>query len=745
MECGGWGPCGVRREGDNSNNSVTPAKGKASGRTRSIHEMFTPTSSDVPTAPKVAGVKPNHFHTDVSSTPPPLPEVSSPPVSDSPSAESLGMTATPSPVSIPALLDSGGRPQSHSDMDDCIGTADGVLLDMILKDVLRTHPSLQFFIDPTYTRKRYMVLARVLFVWSKLNPAVSYVQGMNEIVGVLFYVLGSAEATHLLDSAAPPEEEEEEEEEEALPNHRRDGDDKSGGVTAAAAFAAFAAAAGGGRPVAHPDATPEDPRYFSEHEADVEADLYHIFSTIMCQLVDLFTPSLDDSLTGLTGRLEELGALILLHDPQLHDHLSSHQVETTYYGMRWLTTLLSREFTLPDTIRLWDSMLASADLPNFLRYICATMVMLVREQLLATNDFATIINLLQSYPPHIDVDTVLVCSRGLYAYETVIRHIMKSRAIGLDAAMHEVPIPQGGLHGSGKRDHKHEHHSGENDYSHLSPSGVPLHQQHVFIAFGVVSGAHRTGRWRKGSSLDSNAVENFLFSSSSSADGGGGDHNHTVAEAAEAMKEVGHNIASGIAHGTQNIAYSTVEASKGAGKVAANLGRNLMSWGKAAANATNKAAAEVMHKLEREREAARDDAQERSREAERAQEEEERAKELVALLKTDEVRATKAAAAAKVELLGKKVGEWGRGLAETGERLSSDIVLRLSKEFDEGMSVLSGSGSAGGLHDDDDDDSDEGGEEEEDDDEEEKEKEDGAAKVKVNHAPRRSQSDLDII
>lgn len=42
-------------------------------------------------------------------------------------------------------------------------------------------------IDPLLS----LVFQRVLFVYAKLNPGVKYVQGMNELLGALFYVLAA--------------------------------------------------------------------------------------------------------------------------------------------------------------------------------------------------------------------------------------------------------------------------------------------------------------------------------------------------------------------------------------------------------------------------------------------------------------------------------------------------------------------------------------------------------------------------
>ena len=57
----------------------------------------------------------------------------------------------------------------------------------IEKDVLRTHPGLHFFNRSTQQR-----LGDMLYVYAKLNPGISYVQGMNELLAPLYYVIAQA-------------------------------------------------------------------------------------------------------------------------------------------------------------------------------------------------------------------------------------------------------------------------------------------------------------------------------------------------------------------------------------------------------------------------------------------------------------------------------------------------------------------------------------------------------------------------
>lgn len=62
------------------------------------------------------------------------------------------------------------------------------LLENIRKDVKRTKTSINFFNLVTNEESNMDRLVRILFVYAKLNPDISYVQGMNEILAVIFFV-----------------------------------------------------------------------------------------------------------------------------------------------------------------------------------------------------------------------------------------------------------------------------------------------------------------------------------------------------------------------------------------------------------------------------------------------------------------------------------------------------------------------------------------------------------------------------
>jgi hypothetical protein len=171
-----------------------------------------------------------------------------------------------------------------------------------------------------------------------------------------------------------------------------------------------------------------------------EADTYFLFNTLMAEMSDIFVPAMDNHDTGIQGRINNMNSLLSLHDPEVACHLEEVGIHASFYAIRWLTTLLSREFLLPDTIRLWDSMFASTHKDNFLRYVCVTMVMVIRDDLLK-GDFSSCLRLLQSYPPPTNLDSLLESSRALWIYESQITLACHKGGISLSQALCTISPP----------------------------------------------------------------------------------------------------------------------------------------------------------------------------------------------------------------------------------------------------------------------------------------------------------------
>ena len=65
------------------------------------------------------------------------------------------------------------------------------VLELIQKDIKRTYPELSFFQSPSHNNKKETnqdVIKRLLFIFAKKYPEISYVQGLNFIIANIFYV-----------------------------------------------------------------------------------------------------------------------------------------------------------------------------------------------------------------------------------------------------------------------------------------------------------------------------------------------------------------------------------------------------------------------------------------------------------------------------------------------------------------------------------------------------------------------------
>lgn len=261
------------------------------------------------------------------------------------------------------------------------------LLSDILKDVARTNPELAFFQRKATQRS----MTRVLFLFARLNPGVHYVQGMNELLAPLLFACASehgvtylraeAQAFFLLTT---------------LMGDLRDcfveSLDESEGVSTALYCTAL-----------HCTAL----WYCGAIQASHVRCSLHFASTRLHFIVLLSQ--------GLGGTLREFQTLLSETDARLDAHLKSMGIDPRFYGIRWFTTLLSREFHMADTLRLWDDLFASSDRHRHLLRLAVGMLLAQRRKL-TKQDFAGCLRMLQDEPPS-DVEDVIKHAEKIRASE----------------------------------------------------------------------------------------------------------------------------------------------------------------------------------------------------------------------------------------------------------------------------------------------------------------------------------------
>mmetsp|Transcript_106762 Transcript_106762/g.300107 ORF Transcript_106762/g.300107 Transcript_106762/m.300107 type:complete len:485 (-) Transcript_106762:55-1509(-) len=160
---------------------------------------------------------------------------------------------------------------------------------------------------------------------------------------------------------------------------------------------------------------------------NVEADTFFCFSLVMADMRDSFVQSLDQTDSGMIGRIEQFDRLLRKKDHEVWQHLDAERVSPLYYSVRWLTLMLTQELEMPDVHRVWDSLLSDvasrtaklSDQPSLLIYICVAMVARIRAELLAA-DFTKCVGMLQHYSAF-SVEELLQSAADLQAYDASAR------------------------------------------------------------------------------------------------------------------------------------------------------------------------------------------------------------------------------------------------------------------------------------------------------------------------------------
>lgn len=262
------------------------------------------------------------------------------------------------------LVSSNDHPLStHSDSVWNTYFQDKEMREQIDRDVERTHPDLNFF-SGVYSKDEMphrSKMGRSLFVYYKLNPGIRYVQGMNELYAVLYYVIGAASSRNTVDEGL-----------------------------------------------------------IDMVDVDPEVAAFYCFVDLMGEFRDNFCVQLDKSQLGISGRMQQLSQQLKCFDPLLWQHLeSSLQIVPQLYAFRWVTTLFTQDFELPEVIIIWDHMLAVEDSrSDYILRVCTAMLMLERENLLKA-DFAQAMKILQHYPAP-DLFHLLKDANSLVDYKSII-------------------------------------------------------------------------------------------------------------------------------------------------------------------------------------------------------------------------------------------------------------------------------------------------------------------------------------
>ncbi|KAK5693845.1 hypothetical protein LTR17_024971 [Elasticomyces elasticus] len=216
----------------------------------------------------------------------------------------------------------------------------------IQQDVDRCMPENLFFRESDTQR----ILLDVLFIYAKLNPDLTYRQGMHELLAPIIWVLS-------LDAIA-----------------LGPGDSKALSEEARTILTIF--------------------------DADsVEADAFALFSRLMRSAKGFYEPTShvggENPIVMRSKRIFE--DMLVQLDPELAAHLQKIEILPQIFMLRWIRLLFGREFPFEDVLGMWDVIFAEDPTLEIVDHISLAMILRIRWELLAS-DYNSALTLLLRYP-----------------------------------------------------------------------------------------------------------------------------------------------------------------------------------------------------------------------------------------------------------------------------------------------------------------------------------------------------------
>ena len=278
---------------------------------------------------------------------------------------------------------------------------DNDLKSLINKDLDRTNQEIDLFLQ----NKIRNILANVLYIWAKENPDVSYRQGMNELLAILFLVFYPF----------------------YFPSTRKPKNTKSDIIEFLKDIELYK----------------EDIYIFFHDEDEIQSDLFYIFEALMKKgMSNLFNPKIlqkddpdyklyeifpqmwkdesdQDKPTYVYRRCtllikEKLKSL----DNDLYSHFKRIELNCVVFLQKWLRCMFCREFPLNDVYIIWDNILYNDYINEnnqkysfiYMEYICIAMFFKIRDTL-KDGDQNECFTTLFKYPETKDIMEILKLSK----------------------------------------------------------------------------------------------------------------------------------------------------------------------------------------------------------------------------------------------------------------------------------------------------------------------------------------------
>ena len=157
-----------------------------------------------------------------------------------------------------------------------------------------------------------------------------------------------------------------------------------------------------------------------------ESDAFWALNTIMVQLKDIFLAEADSTHDGIYSRIDSLSDLLQQYDYKLSRHFAAIDFPIATIAMRWVTTLLAMDLTLPDALRVWDVALQSNrpnHLLNFSVCLSLSYLLCMSEALQDISDRQACVEYASQFGKGLgmDVGSLIITALSVYAHESILR------------------------------------------------------------------------------------------------------------------------------------------------------------------------------------------------------------------------------------------------------------------------------------------------------------------------------------
>ena len=254
-----------------------------------------------------------------------------------------------------------GESNSNKNLILLAKSTDRLLLEMINKDINRTHAFFHFFSKPAnnnlklnqkelnsinshkkniiyqdfkqvYTKGRKNseilkfethsdVLERLLYIYAKMNKDVGYIQGMNEIISPIYYC-------YSLDKTCDLE--------------------------------------------------------------NIEADTFWSFSALMEDIKKYFININNKEKGGICDKINLFELMVSKIHKEVFIKFQNNNIRIFHFAFRWINLFFSQQFILPDLIRIWDTIFCEDDRYYFSYYFGLAILEYKKQKLLGKKFYETV-------------------------------------------------------------------------------------------------------------------------------------------------------------------------------------------------------------------------------------------------------------------------------------------------------------------------------------------------------------------